>query len=181
MFLLTPAIQLTSQSAGCVSRCHLCSLKRAMSYKLAAGYKVWSRSRMRARVSLRGVVLHQQKSSRHCTGYKCLGSNCSIAFLIAQDQHGSSFYCSKHRTKVYCCDKCGCPQQNHQFKSPANLTPLVFSKINSTCVFWDHQASYQVGEQPQRQSDSQLQLDKTHINPSNRKCLDSIVCHWGAV
>lgn len=126
MLLLTPAIQLPSRSAGCVSRCHLCPLKMAMSYKPAAGYKVWSRSRMRATGSLRGVVLHQQKSSRLCTAYKCLGSNCSTGFMIAQDQHGLSLYCWKHRTKVCCCDKCDFPQQNHEFKSPANLTPLVF-------------------------------------------------------
>lgn len=24
----------------------------------------------------------------HCTGYKYLGSNCSIEFMIAQDRHG---------------------------------------------------------------------------------------------
>lgn len=31
----------------------------------------------------------------HCTGYKYLGSNCVIVFMIAQ-----SLYCWKHRTKV---------------------------------------------------------------------------------
>ena len=57
-------------------------------------------------------VSYTSKSAQdtvHWTGHKYLGSIRSIAFMIAQDQHGWSLLLEAQDQNL-CCDKCHCPQ-----------------------------------------------------------------------